>query len=169
MPVKGGVFDKNAKIIPLTGIFRSRSSILISSWRTIRMNPMKSQKMPYTNSSKSMGAIQHWCPDEFRQFTNEWLKNHVNEAYKLNMKLLGVDWCSFLNFALFPMRVVYEGCGAAAHGVRDNRSPMQASARTRCIGKERPPMTSRPEGATKNTAFTYPYGEQSLELSRLFI
>ena len=42
--------------------------------------------------------------------------------------------------ALFPLRVVYEGRGAAAHGVRDNRSPMQGRA---ALG-EVAPMNQRP-------------------------
>ena len=48
-----------------------------------------------------------------------------------------------------------------AHGVRDNRSPMQASARARSIGRCAP-HDFAPGGRNKNVAFAYPHGEQSV-------
>ena len=48
-----------------------------------------------------------------------------------------------------------------AHGVRDNRSPMQAPVGRAALG-EAAPMTSRPFRAQQNAALTYPHGEQSV-------
>ena len=59
------------------------------------------------------------------------------------------------------MRVVYESRGAAAHGVRDNRSPMQAPVGRTALG-EVAPYEAAPVGRNKKLAVTYPQGEYSV-------
>ena len=48
-----------------------------------------------------------------------------------------------------------EAAKRQAHGVRNNRSPMQAPARVRSVGERHTPMTSRPEGATNTTCIVF--------------
>ena len=63
------------------------------------------------------------------------------------------------------MRVVYEGRGAAAQVVHDNRSPMQAPGGRAALGKEAP-MTSHLEGATKTLPLPTLWGNRAKRKKR---
>ncbi len=68
-----------------------------------------------------------------------------------------------LNYAIFPLRgVIRRPRKRPAHGVRDNRSPMQAPEGHAALGKS-PPKYSRPQGRNKKRCRDLPSWEQSFK------